>query len=341
MNFDIEKLTSNRVMTSRIRLARNIAVLPFPKSGRADFDCDMTCFFDDALRSAKDVFDANLYFMRDLSKEQRMALVERHIISLGLANNEKNGAVIIEKHSENMSIMLNEEDHIREQCVVDGFDLDTAYQKIDKFDNALISNLKIAYDSEFGFLTSCPTNVGTGLRASTMLFLPALKLSGEITGVIDRFVGDYGLTIRGVYGEGSSAQGDIYQLSNTRTLGMSESEIINIVKKATIEMCLIEEKCLDKVKAERGVELFDKVSRSYGTLLYAYSLSSSELMQLISDVKLAVILGLVPAHDTKVFDRLTELNSPSSIKISMGDCSADERDIFRAGLVKKILSGVQ
>ena len=275
--------------------------------------------------------------MSRLSKEEKTTLVERHIISLPLANNTSTGAVIIEKDLENLSIMLNEEDHIREQCVVDGFNLKYAYEKINNYDNSLIQNLPIAYDSQFGFLTACPTNVGTGMRASTMLFLPALKMSGEIENVILKFTKEYGLTIRGIYGEGSQAIGDMYQLSNSKTLGFTEKEIIEIVNYATIEMCQREILACTTLARQKGNELIDKIYRSYGILKSAYAISSNELMKLVSDVKLGIILNILPIKDTKALDKLVLFSSASSMALKIGKFSEEQRDIIRAKLVKSAL----
>ena len=192
-----------------------------------------------------------------------------------------------------------------------------------------------------GFLTACPTNLGTGMRASTMLFLPALKLAGAIETALKKFVMDYELTVRGVYGEGSGALGDMYQLSNTRTLGVDEESIIEIIERATAEMCLHESRAREKLAHKKGAELYDKICRSYGILLNAYMLSSAELMNLISDVKLGVILNILPLKDTKPLDKLLVLCSAANLTLTTGECSPTERDITRARLVKGILKEVK
>lgn len=331
-------LTDFNVISSRVRLARNVQGLSFPRSGKGGMPEKMLQLVYGAKKSADKLFECDLYLMSRLSKLQRMSLVERHLISLPLANNLTTGAVILECDKENLSIMLNEEDHIREQCVVDGFNLQTAYNMVNAYDNCLLKELPIAYDSQFGFLTACPTNVGTGMRASTMLFLPALKLAGAIEDAVRKFTEDYGLTIRGVYGEGSSAHGDMYQLSNSRTLGMDEQTIIKQVAIATEELCYCERKALEKLAKDNGSAFLDKICRSYGILKFAYSISSRELMSLISDVKLGVILDILPLKDTRPLDKLIWLASPSSLTLKIGEVSAQERDILRAQLVRNILS---
>lgn len=338
------EFTKNNIMSSRIRLARNIEGLAFPFSGDKIFPVTdfsgsekLVELVTGATAAAKKLFDCNLYLMSELSKAQKTALVERHVISLPLANNERTGAVIIERGAENISVMLNEEDHIREQCVFEGFSLGKAYNKLDAYDDALIGALPVAYDDRLGFLTACPTNLGTGMRASVMLFLPALKLAGAIDDALSRFKKELGLTIRGVYGEGSEALGDMYQLSNARTLGVDEREIIDYVAEAALKMCAFERRACEKLAAEQGDKLLDKVMRSYGVLKSAYSLSSGELMELISDVKLGIILKVVPLKDTKSLDKLVQLCSAASLSLKVGEHSPRERDAIRATLVRNIL----
>jgi protein arginine kinase len=338
---EARSVTDFNVMSSRVRLARNIEGLPFPKAGKAASPEALLQLTLGAANCAKNEFDSDLYLMSELSKAQKTALVERHIISLPLANNSATGAVIIERGEENVSVMLNEEDHVREQCVCEGFSLDKAYRKIDAYDDALIQALPVAYDEQLGFLTACPTNLGTGMRASVMLFLPALKLAGAIEDALERFTKELGLTIRGVYGEGSEAAGDMYQLSNARTLGVDERGITDYVARAALKMCIFERKACQKLAVEQGDKLLDKVMRSYGVLKSAYSLSSGELMELISDVKLGVILGVVPLKDTKPLDKLVQLCSAASLSLKTGERTPRERDIIRATLVRNILKEEQ
>ncbi|MBO5983118.1 MAG: ATP--guanido phosphotransferase, partial [Clostridia bacterium] len=215
-----------------------------------------------------------------------------------------------------------------------------AYDRLSAFDDIIVNRLPIAYDDRLGFLTSCPTNLGTGMRASTMLFLPALRHANAIEDTVRVFRERYGLTIRGIYGEGSSAQGDVYQLSNTRSLGATEWEIIEIIERATLAMCKAEEVARERLMAERGEEIKDKIQHSFNTLSTAYSLTSEALMALISDVKLGVIFGLVPLADTAPLDKLTMLFSASSLTLKIGECAPSVRDITRAKLVREILSEV-
>lgn len=334
----MNELTRFNVISSRIRLARNVEGLPFPRSGKSGSPQKMLELIKGAAKAAEGLFDCDLFLMSRLSKAQKTALVERHIISLALANNTQTGAVLIERGSESLSIMLNEEDHIREQCVTDGFDLIGAYAKISRYDNGLLQVLPIAFDKKLGFLTACPTNLGTGMRASTMLFLPALKLAGAIEDALKTFIRDYGLTFRGVYGEGSAAVGDTYQLSNSRTLGVDEDTIIGKISRATEEICYCEQRAVEKLAREKGEELYRRIVKSYSVLKNVRSISSSELMSQISDVKLGVILGIVPLSNTKILDEMALLCSPASFSVKIGQCPPRERDVIRANFVRSILA---
>lgn len=332
-------LTRFNVISSRIRLARNVDGIAFT-GNKKGVDHDKRMRLADGIeRILRGTFDYDYFHLKDLSDTQIKALVERHIISPALVHNREEGAGIVER-SEGLAFLINEEDHLREQCVEKGFNLGGAYERLSVFDDKIVNTLPIAYDNQLGFLTACPTNLGTGMRASTMLFLPALRLANAIEDTVKTFRERYGLTIRGIYGEGSSALGDVYQLSNTRTLGVSEWQIIDVIEKATLVMCTAEKAAREKLVTTRGDETKDRIERSFNTLRTAYSLTSDQLMSLISDVKLGVILGLVPLDDTAPLDRLTVLFSASSLTLKIGECAPTIRDITRAKLVREILSEV-
>ena len=325
------------VVSSRVRLARNVRGMPFPSSPRRASAAALAALEEGAARAARGVFDAEILRMRDLDKEKKKALVERHLISPALARNTSSGAVILER-SEGISVMLNEEDRIREQCIESGFALPEAYERISVYDDRLSEELPLAFDRDLGFLTACPTNLGTGMRASVMLCLPALRVAGELEGDLTRFVRERGLTLRGVYGEGSKAQGDMYQLSNTRTLGVTEDEIIRSVERATIELCLKDRGALERMRKEKGAALYDKALRSYGILTHAYKLTSVELMNMISDVKLGIMLEILPFNDIETLNKLLIWCSAANLTAVTGECPADERDVRRAAIVKSILN---
>lgn len=334
----IKELVKNNVVSSRIRLARNITGLEFPRNIKVT-DERVVNLINGAYAAANGVFEARLLPMNSLAKEQKKALIERHLISLALANNTQNGAAIVEGDKKfGISVMLNEEDHIREQCVEEGFNLKGAYERLRTYDERLLHALPIAYDPTLGFLTACPTNLGTGMRASCMLFLPALKRAGAIEDALKTFKSEFGLTVRGVYGEGSEAAYDMYQISNSRTLGVSEGEIISHVEQAVARVCYCERVALEKLVKERQTELLDGISRSYAVLKGAYTLTAQELMKLLVDVKIGVILGVLPIKSTAVTDEMIWACSASSLQIITNGSSQEERDKTRARIVRKLLS---
>lgn len=334
----INELVKNNVVSSRVRLARNVTGLEFPRNIKTT-DQRVVDLMNGAYAAAQGVFEARLLPMNKLKKEQKKALIERHLISLALANNTQNGAAIVEGDKKfGISVMINEEDHVREQCVEEGFNLKRAYERLRVYDERLLHALPVAYDSQLGFLTACPTNLGTGMRASCMLFLPALKRAGAIEDALKTFKGEFGLTVRGVYGEGSEAAYDMYQISNSRTLGVSEDEIISQVEQAVARMCYCERVALEKLVKERQTELLDGISRSYAVLKGAYALTAQELMKLLVDVKIGVILGILPIKSTAITDEMIWACSASSLQILTNGSSEEERDKMRARIVRELLA---
>lgn len=324
---------SDTVVSSRIRLARNIYGVNFPHA----FNDRPEVLFEVMQKveeCARGLFEYDFIFMSKLSNEKKLALVEQHLISPALVKNSVTGAVILEKKNE-IAIMLNEEDHIRAQCIVQGLDLERAYLRIDEFDNRICSRLPIAFDKQFGFLTACPTNVGTGMRASAMLFLPALKMSGLIDGKVGGIVKRNGLTMRGVYGEGSATLGSMFQLSNAVTLGLSEEEIIGFVKSATADICLLEEAERNKLYSS-GYKFIDRMHRSYGVLTNAVLLDNKEFLNLISDVKLGIILKILPAVDLKAIDKFIAMSGSNVLATLSGEVNTEKVDFARARLTREL-----
>lgn len=333
----IDELVRDNVISSRVRLARNVEGLKFPRFMTAA-DMNTVDVIKGAVRAADGVFDAHLLTMSSLTKAEKKLLLERHLISLPLANNDISGAVIIEKgKSSQMSVMINEEDCVREQCVADGHNLMRAYERLRQYDLKLREELPIAYDSQFGFLTACPTNVGTGMRASEMLFLPALERADAIDDALKTFKEVYGLTVRGYFGEGSGAAYGMYQISNSQTFGVDERSTVELVARAVERMCYLERVALEKLLKEHKTPLLKGVRESYGHLAYAYSLTMPELMEKLADVRLGVILKELPIKNMSVLNELMERCS-SSPEIISERLSDEERNIARAQIVRKILT---
>ena len=327
----LPELLSGSVITSRVRLARNLKDYPFKVTNVAKAK-DIVAKVNRALVKC-DTF--NLYYMSNLSSIQLEAMKEGHLISQALIDNKECGACLINK-DKSLSVMVNEEDVIREQCFLKGLSLTEAYKKLTVIDDELSKNLNLAFDDRLGYLTACPTNLGTGLRASVMMFLPALTESGKINALI-REVADLGLTVRGVYGEGSDAEGYMYQISNEVTLGVSEYEILQEVENTVTQICRAERDEMERIYVKRELKTMDTARKSYGILTNAVMLSYSEFLRHIADVKLGAMLGLISFksdNDIEKIDELIVKVRPASLCESFGKrLNRTDRDILRAEVV--------
>lgn len=324
----------NTVISSRIRLARNINSLPFPSKIRGN-EPALKNLYAKVKETCDTKFANRMFYLHDLSNRQANVLIENHLISPNLLNNEFGAALISDDKT--ISIMINEEDHLREQCILSGYRLDEAYTVIDGVDEALRSKLDIAFKMPFGHLTSCPTNLGAGMRASVMMFLPALGLNRTID-ILMRKIGERGATVRGVYGEGSTTDGYMYQISNQSAVGMSEEEIIETVKRESARLCEMEEQARRSLMANKGIELEDLIMRAYGTLLFAMKISSKEFMNNIAMVKLGVSYGLID-QDIAALDKLiVDTQKNTMVYNAKKDLSENEICILRARTVKERLT---
>lgn len=335
MNWYLESgKDSDVIVSSRIRLARNIKEFPFKlKMTKEDKEklIEKVKFISPSIG-----YGLKFFHLKDIDDITKMALVEKHIISPEIAlNKEQEEAILINKE-ENICIMLNEEDHIRLQVFTSGLDLQNTLNLAIELDEKLDELLGFSYKKEYGYLTACPTNVGTGLRASVMVHLPALRITGNLSKVL-HIVNNFGMTIRGSYGEESRAKSDIYQISNNQTLGMTETEIVanleNITKKVVEQ-----ERLARKYLTKNSDELEDKVYRSYGVLTNARKLSSEECDSLLSDVKLGTDLGIISELNDKKVKELILDTKPASLQKRVGKLlEAKERDKQRAQTVRDIV----
>ena len=248
----------------------------------------------------------------------------------------ENGAILINEE-ENICIMINEEDHIRIQVFASGQELENLLNLAIELDEKIDGLVKYAVNKKYGYLTSCPTNVGTGLRASVMVHLPALTLTGNISKVLN-VINNFGMNIRGIYGEGTQSQGNIYQISNNQSLGLTEKEIIKNIKTIT-EKVIEQERLARKYLAKRQIDLEDKVYRAYGILTNAKKVSSEECRKLLSDIKLGTDLGIIrELNDAKV-SKLELYTKPGNLQKYLGKkLDAYERDIQRAKVIKQIIN---
>ncbi|WP_409069049.1 protein arginine kinase [Clostridium sp. FAM 1755] len=329
-------LNDNMVLSSRIRLARNIDKAPFPnkidnKNGRDIIYKIENEFYKEV---TKDEFKT--IYLWNLEKKEINSLLEKHIISFNLINNIDKAAVIIDSSEEN-SIMINEEDHIRIQSITKGFNLEKAFEKANGIDNMIEKNIDLAFDKDLGYLTSCPTNIGTGLRASVMIHLPALSMNNRMSALLNA-ISQLGMTVRGIYGEGSKALGNIYQISNQITLGLDETEIINNLK-AVINQIINEENIArQKFIESYEYEIKDKIYRSLALLESAILLDNLECLNYISNVKLGIEMSIIKDIDENVINKLIVDTQPANLnKIYDKEMTEKESRYYRAMLVKERL----
>lgn len=316
------------VLSTRIRLARNIDEYPFPIRLNAQGKKEVCEKVRDILLAQKS-WDFGYMEMKDFSKAQIISLAERHLISPDFAS-QKDGALIL-TDDEAISVMLCEEDHIRLQVMMSGLALKEAYSVADKVDNILADGLNYAFDERIGYLTECPTNLGTAMRASVMLHLPALTRCGQI-GKLASTVSKLGLVIRGAHGEGSAPKGEIYQLSNQITLGISEEEALNNLQSITLQL-VAQEKAAAKSLMENPIEV-DKIWRAVGILKNARLLSCDEFMELASLIRLGARAGIIDV-DLKKLNELSYSVQPATINArEEKQLSAAQRDVIRAETVR-------
>ena len=262
--------------------------------------------------------------------------MEDHLISSELINNSDISGVAISLDN-TVSIMVNEEDHIREQCFLDGLSLKRAYDIISDIDQELSQSLNFAYDEKLGFLTACPSNVGTGLRASVMMFLPGIALTNNVQEMVNA-VSSFGLCVRGAYGEGSSASGYLFQISNQFSLGKTEEEIVQLVESTALKICDLEIRARKLLLDNNQDALTDEVLRAYGTVSNCFKISTAEAIDLLSKVKLGADIDLIQLKDDKVVSELIKNVSPIKInKLSNKALSELDRDKFRAEYIGRVM----
>ena len=322
------------IISTRIRLARNIDGLPFPHRMS---DAHATKVIDGVSKSLEGVDRFSRFDMNRISPLDKSILIEKHLISPDLAEG-KLGSVLIDT-DENVSIMVNEEDHIREQVILPGLSLDQAYDRINKIDDVLSKNLKFAFSRQFGYLTACATNLGTGMRASVMMFLPALTILKRLDSAVSA-VGRLNMTVRGVYGEGSKADGFLYQISNQHTLGLKESEIIDSVRSAIAHIAQNEENAREILKRNEP-EILDNIYRAWGVATNAYSMGTDEAMRLLAMIKLGDYYGYIKISDENVFQKLITHIQPANMQFIGGrNMEPEERDILRARYISANLTTI-
>jgi len=320
---------SDVVVSTRIRLARNLAAFPFTNRASQHQKAEIEAMLRDRL--AKLDLSPLLQYVHvsGLPLLDRQFLVERQLVSRELANGDGPRGVAFDER-ESASIMVNEEDHLRLQVMRSGLDLDGAWQEIDRLDDLLEQKVSYAFSEEFGYLTACPTNVGTGMRASVMLHLPALGLTKQIEKVF-RALQKINLVVRGLYGEGSRASGDFYQISNQVTLGKSESTALSEIREVNQQIIAYERQARTALMRENRQGIQDRVARAFGTLQSATMMTSEETMELLSSVRLGVNLALIEDLPISTVNELFLHTQPAHLQKLMGaPLDGEERNAARA-----------
>ena len=326
------------IISSRIRLARNAAKYPFQITLADTMAEAMMAEVADALFDAPNPLakEADFFKLSDLSESERRVMFEQQIISHTLYKSER-AAGIVKRQDGSVSVLLNEEDHIRIQSVAAGARIHGAWERANLVDDAIEARMAYAFDKEFGYLTTCPTNTGTGLRASFMVHLPMLDKTEQLKNIVPA-LGKFGMTVRGFYGEGTEPFGSVFQISNQLTLGKSEPEIIKALQNITKQVTDNEARLLAKALEKDKTAVEDNVYRSYGILANARTISSKEALGLLSNIRLGFMTGILNApKPTQTVISLMMNCQPGTMEARRGAAQAAVRDRYRAEYLRKAL----
>jgi protein arginine kinase len=329
---------SDIVLSSRIRLARNFEEMLFPTLSTNEEAQSIIKLFEEKFekKSFQGIGEFELLKMDELQPIEKRVLVEKHLISPHLAEDATFGACLLSENEE-ISIMINEEDHIRIQCLYPGFQLNEALKVAGELDDWIEQHVDYAFDEQKGYLTTCPTNVGTGMRASVMMHLPALILTDQMKRIIPA-INQLGLVVRGIYGEGSEALGNLFQISNQMTLGKTEEDIVEDLNSVVGQLISQERSAREALVKTSNIQLEDRVYRSYGVLANSRIIESKEAAKCLSDVRLGIDLGILKNISKTILNELMILTQPGFLQLySGGALRANERDIRRATLIRERL----
>jgi protein arginine kinase len=328
------------VLSSRIRLARNLRSVPFTHRARDEQLQGVLMSVSGAAQRAASFEGSLLLRMSDITPLERQVLVERHLVSHELGDGARPRGIVVAPE-ERLSLMINEEDHLRLQAIAPGFQLAEAWAGADGADDELDQSLDFAFSEEIGYLTACPTNAGTGLRASVLIHLPALVLLDEIQRVLKSIM-QVGLSVRGLYGEHSEVMGNLFQISNQTTLGRNERDSIEILERVTRQIVETEGQARERMLKDARIQIEDKVWRAYGTLRHCRTIHSREVINLCSAVRLGVALGLPGLCPLRVVNELLVLTQPAHLQRAYGgELSPGERNVYRAQLVRERLAAAE
>jgi len=327
------------VMSSRVRLARNVREAAFPGWAKKPERVRVLEMIRPAVEALPEMKEAFSETMDSLSALDKQILVERHLISREHAAKSAGSGLVLNKE-ETLCFMINEEDHLRMQALRPGLQLRQAWSTIDQADSALEKKLEYAFSPDMGYLTACPTNIGTGIRVSAMLHLPGLVLGEQINPIIQS-VNKLGLAVRGLYGEGTEALGNVFQVSNQMTLGESETAIVERLEKVLAQIIEHEENARASLLEKKPKMVYNHIGRAYGILANAHSISSKETMNLLSLMRLGIDVGLFPGTERSLVDELFILTQPAHLQKQHSEkLTAEERDLLRADMVRERLKPV-
>jgi protein arginine kinase len=325
--------SSQVVLSSRIRLARNISNTPFPSRADTNNRERVLSFVKSAVEKSQGLSKGTFLECNQMDDLDRTFMVERHLVSLEFTQCNSFSALLIGEE-ENLSIMVNEEDHLRIQALAPGLEIRQAFKLANMVDDELSRTLEFAFDPTFGYLTTCPTNTGTGMRASVLIHLPGLALTQEIEKVISE-ISKVGLVVRGVYGEGSDVLGNLFQVSNQKTLGRSEEEIMEDLEGVTRRIIEREENARLRLFSEARDQIEDKIWRAYGILRYARSLTSEEVLNMLSALRLGIGMGVLEKVSLSQVNEILALTQPAHLQKYFGKrMETGERDRVRAELIR-------
>ena len=333
---------SDIVLSTRVRLARNLQGHAFGTRARVNDRQAVLANFKEVFARSESLMKGTLLEMKDLGPRARRILLERRLVTSDLLGKTKGdppaGTAVHFSHRDPLSVMINEEDHLRVQSLLSGLRIQESWEIVDSLDEELGQELPYAFHHEFGFLTSCPTNVGSGLRASVFMHLPGLVLTKEIGKVLQGLT-QVGLTFRGLYGEGSDVVGNFFQVSNQTTLGKSEEDLVDHLDKIVRQVIQYEMQARQVLLRDARGVTEDKIWRAYGLLRYARALSFEELMNLLSGVRLGLSLKLLPGLRVYTLNKMMIFTQSAHLEQAVGrDLESEERDSHRAAYVRRILT---
>lgn len=330
--------SSDIVLSTRVRLARNLKDVPFTHRAREEQLAMVYSSTVTAVRNTPALEGTSAITMRELTPIDRQFLVERHLISNDLADNGRLRGLLL-LPDESVSLMVNEEDHLRLQALASGFQLRSAWESVNAIDDDLAEDLDYAFGEDLGYLTACPTNVGTGMRASVLIHLPSLVLTRQI-GKVLQGITQVGLAVRGFYGEGSQIMGNFFQISNQTTLGQSERETVDALERVTRQIIEYEQQAREELLKDARVQIEDKIWRAFGTLRHSRVISSQEVVNLSSAVRFGVALQMEGLTDVPTLNEMLIRTQPAHLQLFAGrEMEQRERNVVRADYVRELLDG--